>query len=187
MNLRTRFVLVSASLMFVLATGMSIGAYRIASNQLQGQVESSLDQRASRILQIMSQRGFNWNDAFGKGPVNQAIMQTEVDAITQIVLSNGQVIGRREYPRLPIENGDRSLSVGGKRIHRSSTIIDNHEFRMLTVIADDGSLIQVAKDTQILLNAQRGMRTWFPIYAAIAVVIYALFGWLFARSISKPI
>jgi len=49
---------------------------------------------------------------------------------------------------------------------------------MLTVIADDGSLIQVAKDTQILLNAQNGMRTWLPIYAAIAVVISALFGWL---------
>jgi len=187
MNLRTRFVLVSASLMFVLATGMSIGAYRIASNQLQHQVESSLDQRASRILQIMGRRGFNWNDAFGQGPVNQAIMQTEVDAITQIVLPNGQVLGRREYPRLPIERGDRSLSVEGKRIHRSSTIIDKHEFRMLTVIADDGSLIQVAKDTQILLNAQNGMRTWFPIYAAIAVVISALFGWLFARRISKPI
>ena len=187
MNLRTRFVLVSASLMFVLATGISIGAYRIASNQLQSQVESSLDQRASRILQIMGRRGFNWNDAFGQGPVNQAIMQTEVDAITQIVLPNGQVLGRREYPRLPIERGDRSLSVEGKRIHRSSTIIDKHEFRMLTVIADDGSLIQVAKDTQILLNAQNGMRTWFPIYASIAVVISALFGWLFARRISKPI
>lgn len=28
---------------------------------------------------------------------------------------------------------------------------------------------------------------WFPIYAAIAVIISALFGWLFARRISKPI
>ena len=187
MNLRTRFVLVSASLMFVLATGISIGAYRIASNQLQSQVESSLDQRASRILQIMGRRGFNWNDAFGQGPVNQAIMQTEVDAITQIVLPNGQVLGRREYPRLPIERGDRSLSVDGRRINRSSTIIDRHEFKTLTVLANDGSLIQVAKDTQIILNAQRGMRTWFPIFAAIAVVISALFGWLFARRISRPI
>ena len=89
MNLRTRFVIVSATLMFVLATGMSVGAYRIASQQLQGQVERSLDQRASRILQIMDRPNFNWNDAFGPGPVNQAIMQTEVDAITQIVLPNG--------------------------------------------------------------------------------------------------
>ena len=187
MNLRTRFVLVSASLMFVLATGMSIGAYRIASNQLQGQVESSLDQRASRILQIMGRQGFDWNDAFGQGPVNQAIMQTEVDAITQIVLPNGQVLGRREYPRLPINKRDRSLSVDGRRSNRSSTIIDRHEFKTLTVLANDGSLIQVAKDTQIILNAQRGMRTWFPIFAAIAVVISALFGWLFARRISRPI
>lgn len=187
MNLRTRFVLISAGLMFVLATGMSIGAYRIASNQLQHQVGTSLDQRASRILQIMSQPDFNWNDSFGPGPVNQAIMQTEVDAITQIVLPNGQVLGRREYPRLPINKGDRSLSVNGKRIHRSSTIIDQHKFRTLTVIANDGSLIQVAKDTQIILDAQNGMRMWFPIYAAIAVIISALFGWLFARRISKPI
>ena len=96
MNLRTRFVIVSATLMFVLATGMSLGAYRIASQQLQRQVESSLDQRASRILQIMDRPNFNWNDAFGPGPVNQAIMQTEVDEITQIVLPNGQVLGRRE-------------------------------------------------------------------------------------------
>lgn len=187
MNLRTRFVLVSATLMFVLATGMSFGAYRIASNQLQHQVESSLDQRASRILQIMSRSDFSWSESFGPGPVNQAIMQTEVDAITQIVLPNGQVLGRREYPRLPIDKSDRALSVEGSRIHRSSTIIDNHEFRTLTVIADDGSLIQVAKDTQIILNAQNGMRMWFPIYAAIAVVISALFGWLFARRVSRPI
>ena len=55
MNLRTRFVLISAGLMFVLATCMSIGAYRIASSQLENQVNSSLDQRASRILVIMSQ------------------------------------------------------------------------------------------------------------------------------------
>jgi two-component system, OmpR family, sensor histidine kinase MprB len=187
MNLRTRFVLISGGLMFVLATGMSIGAYRIASNQLQHQVETSLDQRASRILQIMSRPDFNWNDSFGPGPVNQAIMQTEVDAITQIVLPNGQVLGRREYPQLPIDQKDHGLSVNGKRIHRSATVIDHHTFRTLTVIADDGSLIQVAKDTQIIVNARNGMRMWFPIYAAIAVLISALFGWLFASRVSRPI
>ena len=187
MNLRTRFVLISGGLMFLLATGMSIGAYRIASNQLQHQVETSLDQRASRILQIMSRPDFNWNDSFGPGPVNQAIMQTEVDAITQIVLPNGQVLGRREYPQLPIDKRDHQLAVNGKRIHRSVTVIDHHTFRTLTVIADDGSLIQVAKDTQIIINARNGMRTWFPIYAAIAVMISALFGWLFASRVSKPI
>ena len=187
MNLRTRFVLISGGLMFVLATCMSFGAYRIASSQLENQVKSSLEQRASRILVIMSRPNFNWNDAFGPGPVNQAIMQTEVDAITQIVLPNGQIVGRREYPRLPISDADRSLSVDGKRIHRSETIIDSHSFRTLTVLADDGSLIQVAKDTQILVNARNGMRVSFPIFAAIAVIISALFGWLFASRVSKPI
>lgn len=187
MNLRTRFVLISGGLMLVLATCMSVGAYRIASSQLEIQVQSSLEQRASRILRIMSRPNFKWDDAFGPGPVNQAIMQTEVDAITQIVLSNGQVVGRREYPRLPIEDKDRALAVDGKRIHRSSTVIDGHSFRTLTVIADDGSLIQVAKDTQIIVKARDGMRMWFPIFTVIAVIISALFGWLFASRVSKPI
>ena len=86
MNLRTRFALIAGALVFVLATVMSVGAYRIASSQLENQVQTSLEQRISRILNIMDRPNFTWQDSFGPGPVNQAIMQTEVDAITQVVL-----------------------------------------------------------------------------------------------------
>ena len=187
MNLRTRFALISGGLVFVLATAMSIGAFRIATSQLEHQVETSLNQRASRILNITAGQGFSWADAFGRGPVNQAIMQTEVDAITQVVLPNGQVLGRREYPRLPVTAEDQQLLSNNKQIHRSSAIIDGHRFRVLTVATEDGSLIQVAKDTQIIVNARNGMRTLFPLFAAIAVIISALLGWLFAGRVSKPI
>jgi two-component system sensor histidine kinase MprB len=187
MNLRTRFALISGGLVFILATAMSIGALRIATSQLEHQVETSLNQRASRILNITASQGFSWADAFGRGPVNQAIMQTEVDAITQVVLPNGQVLGRREYPRLPVTAQDQELLSNNKQIHRSSTIIDGHRFRVLTVAASDGSLIQVAKDTQLIVNARSGMRTLFPLCAAIAVIISSLLGWLFAGRVSKPI
>ena len=187
MNLRTRFALIAGVLVFILATVMSVGAYRIASSQLENQVQTSLEQRITRILNIMARPNFSWRDSFGPGPVNQAIMQTEVDAITQVVLPNGQVLGRREYPQLPIENADKALSFDGQRVHKSSTIIDGHTFRTMTVLANDGSLIQVAKDTQILIDARNGMRTWFPLFAALAVMVSATIGWLFAGRVSKPI
>jgi two-component system sensor histidine kinase MprB len=135
----------------------------------------------------MDRPNFSWNDSFGPGPVNQAIMQTEVDAITQVVLPNGQILGRREYPQLPIESADKALSFGGDRVNESSTIIEGHTFRTMTVLANDGSLIQVAKDTQILIDARNGMRTWFPLFAALAVMVSAVIGWLFAGRVSKPI
>jgi two-component system sensor histidine kinase MprB len=166
---------------------MSVGAYRIASSQLENQVQTSLEQRISRILNIMDRPNFSWNDSFGPGPVNQAIMQTEVDAITQVVLPNGQILGRREYPQLPIESADKALSFGGDRVNESSTVIEGHTFRTMTVLANDGSLIQVAKDTQILIDARNGMRKWFPLFAALAVMVSAVIGWLFAGRVSKPI
>jgi len=187
MNLRTRFALIAGALVFVLATVMSVGAYRIASSQLENQVQTSLEQRISRILNIMDRPNFTWQDSFGPGPVNQAIMQTEVDAITQVVLPNGQILGRREYPQLPIERADKALSFGGDRVNESSTVIEGHTFRTMTVLANDGSLIQVAKDTQILIDARNGMRTWFPLFAALAVMVSAVIGWLFAGRVSKPI
>ena len=187
MNLRTRFALIAGALVFVLATVMSVGAYRIASSQLENQVQTSLEQRISRILNIMDRPNFTWQDSFGPGPVNQAIMQTEVDAITQVVLPNGQILGRREYPQLPIERADKALSFGGDRVNESSTVIEGHTFRTMTVLANDGSLIQVAKDTQILIDARNGMRKWFPLFAALAVMVSAVIGWLFAGRVSKPI
>jgi two-component system sensor histidine kinase MprB len=103
------------------------------------------------------------------------------------VLPNGQVLGRREYPQLPIESGDKALSFGGDRVNESSTVIEGHTFRTMTVLANDGSLIQVAKDTQILIDARNGMRKWFPLFAALAVMVSAVIGWLFAGRVSKPI
>lgn len=187
MNLRTRFAIITGSLVLVIATAMSIGAHKIASDQLEKQVRTSLNQRASRILRIVADPRFSWDDSFGPGPVNQAIMQTEVDAITQVVLPDGRILGRREYPQLPVTEDDLALRTDDKKVHRSSTTIDGHRFRMLTVATPDGTLVQVAKDTQIIDNARNAMRTLFPLFAMLAVMVATVIGWLFAGRISRPI
>ena len=187
MSLRTRFAIVTAAVVMVFTMSMSFGAYRIATDQLEKQVDTSLNQRASRIIAIVDDPRFDWNQAFGRGPANQAIMQTEVDAITQVRLPGGQILKRPEYPELPLQDQDQKLTPTGNRIHRSGLVIDGHRFRTLTVALSDGSLLQLAKDTQVVVEARTGMRRWFPLLAALQVVIAAFVGWLFARRITRPI
>ena len=187
MSLRTRFVAITAGLVFVLATAMSIGAYRIASGELSKRVDGSLNNRINQIIGIVADPNFTWNDAFGRGPANRAILQTETDSITQVVLPDGRVLGRQENPELPVDNDDLSLTPGSRDINRRTLVIRGHQFKMATVAAADGTLIQVAKDNQIVVDAQQGMRLLLPLFTALAVVLSGAAGWLFARRISRPI
>lgn len=187
MNLRTRFVTITAGLVFVLATAMSIGAYRIASTQLSTQVNESLNTRIDRILLIVADPFFSWRDAFGRGPVNREILQTETDSITQVVLPDGSILRRQENPALPVTDEDRALVPGSTQISKNTITLNSHQFKVFTVAATDGTLIQVAKDNQIVVDAQRGMRVWLPLFTFLAVVVSGAAGWLFARRISQPI
>ncbi len=187
MNLRTRFVAITAGLVFVLATAMSIGAYRIASGELSKRVDGSLNNRINQILEIAADPYFRWNEAFGRGPANRAILQTETDSITQVVLPDGRILGRQENPELPVDDTDRSLTPGSRDINRRTVVIRGHQFKMATIAASDSTLIQVAKDNQIVVDAQRGMRVLLPLFTALAVVLSGAAGSLFARRVSRPI
>ena len=187
MNLRTRYVLITAMLVLVIATAMSIGAYRIATDQLETQVKASLNQRALSTIQAINRPRRDFNDFFGNGPLDRAISQTEIDSITQIIDTNGILHKRRDLPDLPYEAALRSLRADPSRAYYSSVSLENHEFRMLSVASPDGTIIQVAKDTQILVDAQNGMRTYFPLFAALAVLISGGFAWLFATRVTRPI
>ena len=187
MNLRTRYVAITAMLVFVIATAMSLGAYRIATDQLEKQVKASLNQRALSTIEAISRPRRDFNDFFGKGPLDRAISQTEFDSITQIIDTNGILHKRRDLPDLPYEAAVLALRENPTRAHYSSVTLENHEFRVLSVVAFDGTIIQVAKDTQILVDAQNGMRTYLPLFAALAVIISGGFAWLFATRVTRPI
>jgi two-component system sensor histidine kinase MprB len=187
MSLRTRYITVTAGLVFLVALAISVGAYSIATNQLENQVTQSLNNRASQVLKVFDNPRFSFNDVFGRGPLNRALVEPETDSITQLVSGDGTIIKRVDYPTLPITQEELAMSQGSQRTHYSTISVDGREFRMLTIAAPGGGLIQVAKGTQILVDAQQGMRIWFPVFATLAVLIAAAAGWLFARRISKPI
>lgn len=187
MSLRTRYITVTAGLVFLVALAISVGAYSIATNQLENQVTQSLNNRASQVLKAFDNPRFNFDDVFGRGPLNRALVEPETDSITQLVSGDGTIIKRVDYPTLPVTPEDLAMSDGTQRTYYSTISVEGREFRMLTVAAPGGGLIQVAKGTQILVDAQQGMRIWFPLFATLAVLIAAGAGWLFARRISKPI
>jgi two-component system sensor histidine kinase MprB len=187
MNLRTRYVAITSALVFLVATAMSIGAYRIASSQLENQVRSSLDQRTVSILEAFNRPRNNLDDFFGRGPIDRAVSQGETDSITQIIDSDGILHNRPDLPELPYENAIMWLERNSNGAYYESVAIENHQFRMLSVVAPNGFVVQVAKDTQILVDAQNGMRRYFPLFAALAVLISGAFAWLFATRITRPI
>lgn len=187
MSLRTRYVSVTAGLVFLVALAIGVGAYSIASNQLENQVTQLLNNRAEQVLKAFENPRFNFDDVFGRGLPNRALVEPETDSITQLVSGDGTIIKRVDYPALPVSADDLALSTGVNRFHYSTISLDGREFKMLTIAAPNGGLIQVAKGTQIIVDAQQGMRIWFPIFASMAVLIAASAGWLFARRISKPI
>jgi two-component system sensor histidine kinase MprB len=180
-------VAITAMLVFVIATAMSIGAYRIATDQLEKQVKVSLNQRALSTIEAINRPRRDFNDFFSSGPLDRAISQTEFDSITQIIDTNGILHKRRDLPDLPYEPALKALREDPARAYYSSVNLENHEFRMLSVASPDGTIIQVAKDTQILVDAQNGMRTYFPLFAALAVLISGGFAWLFASRVTRPI
>ena len=187
MNLRTRYVAVTAGLVFLVATAMSIGAYRIASDQLENQVRSSLNQRTVSLLRAFNRPMNNPNDFFGRGPIDQAISQGETDSITQIIGTDEAIYRREDLPVLPYEAAITWLSSNPNGAYYETVMIENHKFQMLSVVAPNNFVIQVAKDTQILVDAQNGMRKYFPVFAALAVLISGAFAWLFASRITRPI
>jgi two-component system sensor histidine kinase MprB len=150
-------------------------------------VKASLNQRALSTIEAINRPRRDFNDFFGNGPLDRAISQTEIDSITQIIDTNGILHKRRDLPDLPYEAALRSLREDPSRAYYSSVSLENHEFRMLSVASPDGTIIQVAKDTQILVDAQNGMRTYFPLFAALAVLVSGGFAWLFATRVTRPI
>jgi hypothetical protein len=163
---------------FLVALAISVGAYSIATNQLENQVTESLNNRASQVLKAFDNPRFNFDDVFGRGPLNRALVEPETDSITQLVSGDGTIIKRVDYPTLPVTQEDLAMSKGAQRTYYSTISVEGREFRMLTIAAPGGGLIQVAKGTQILVDAQQGMRIWFPVFATLAVLIAAAAGWL---------
>lgn len=187
MNLRSRFALVTAGIVLVLSVVLSAGAYGIATRQLRAQIDDSLASRATRILAMLERPGAR-PDSIMNRDLRDEILQTELDAITQLNIPGVGPVARVNSPVIPTSEGDEVMRVqtGSLRYFRFDAV-NGTSYRALTIAADDGVLVQVAKDLSIVNDASRGMRLWFPAFTALAVALSGAVGWFFARRISRPL
>lgn len=186
MNLRTRFALITAGVVLAIAAAIGFGAYRIASTQLRSEIDNGLESRAARLVQMLERPQMRPGDFFGRD-VRDEILDTELDALTQLDLPGTGPIGRRGNPVIPMTAADRVLSQVGTGKQWSSFSHDGIDYRVLTVAVPDGTLVRVAKDLGLVDSSLGAMRTWFPVLALLSALVAAGIGWLSARRVSAPI
>ncbi len=187
MSLRTRFAILTSLLVLLVVTAVSIGAYYVSAQQLRSQIDSSLSQRMVQIRDALVIAEQLEPGQRQRNPVADSFMQTEFDAITQIVDASGIILISYGRVDIPISQRDLRMALGGNSNYYSSVKIQGRTYRVLTMSFPEGGLLQVAKDMQEIESAKNGMRFWFIVIGAAGFVLAAFVGWLFARRVSKPI
>lgn len=187
MSLRTRFAILTSVLVLVVVTAIAIGAYYVSSQQLRSQVDRSLNQRMTQINDALRESQEIGPGDRRRNPVAESLIQTEFDAITQVVDADGTILINYGRFDIPLSLRDLELAQGGTGRYKTTITIEGRPFRVLTMAFPQGGLVQVAKDMQEIESAKNGMRFWFIIIGAAGFILAAFVGWLFARRVSKPI
>lgn len=187
MSLRTRFAMLTSLVVLLVVAAIGVGAYYVSAQQLRSQVDRSLTQRMSQINEALVEAERRIPGERRRNPVEESFIQTEFDAVTQLVDANGTILVSYGRVDIPLTERDLEMARGGQDFYRSTVNIEGRVYRVYTMSFPEGGLLQVAKDMQEIESAKDGMRFWFIIIGAIGFVFAAFVGWLFARRVTKPI
>jgi two-component system sensor histidine kinase MprB len=187
MSLRTRFAMLTSLVVLLVVAAIGIGAYYVSAQQLRSEIDRSLTQRMTQINDALVEAERSVPGERRRNPVEESFIQTEFDAVTQLVDVNGTILVSYGRVDIPLTARDLKMAQGGQDYYRSTVKIDGRVYRVYTMSFPEGGLLQVAKDMQEIESAKDGMRFWFIIIGAIGFVFAAFVGWLFARRVTKPI
>ena len=148
MSLRIRFAVLTSAIVLVLAGSTAFGAYRIASMQLHGEVDRTLESRAARLVDLLARPAFRPGEIFGRD-VRDEILDTELDSITQLDIPGTGPVGRRGNPVIPATERDERISRDGGGRNWRSFSAGGVDYRVLTVATPDGPLVPVAQEPAV--------------------------------------
>ena len=188
MTLRTRFASVTGAIVLVVISLVGVGAYVAAADQLYGQVDDSLDTRVNQIAEALQRNNRQVLPGFRqRNPLTDELLQTEFDAVTQIIDPTSGIIATAGKVDLPEHERDDDMATSRDGFRRETMRLDGDKYRVLTVALPNGVLIKVGKNVNDIDNAIGGMRAWFIGIALAGFGLAAIAGWLFASKVSKPI
>ena len=188
MSIRTRLMITTSAIVLVVVGVLSIGIYSTFSRQLVRQVDKSLDDRVVMIADSLRRESQRPNIGRQRNPLNEALLPTRFDTVTQVVNTAGTVVLALGEVELPVT--DKTLQIANDpngTIFRSTVTIDGDKYRMLTVPLTGGGALQLAKDINDLQRAQNAVRGWQFALGPIGIMFAGLAGWWVARRTARPI
>ena len=188
MSIRTRLMIITSAIVLVVVGVLSIGIYSTFSRQLVRQVDKSLDDRVVMIADSLRRESQRPNIGRQRNPLNEALLPTRFDTVTQVVDTDGTVVLALGEVELPVTN--KTLQIANNptgNVFRSTVTINGDKYRMLTVPLTGGGALQFAKDINDLQRAQNAVRSWQFALGPIGIVFAGLAGWWVARRTARPI
>ena len=188
MSLRTRLLLTTSAIVFVIVGALSVGMSTIISRQLIREVDNTLDARIEAIAATL--RESRVISPFGRrmrNPLSDALMPTRFDTVTQVIDPAGTVIIALGEVDLPITQRVLDIannSEGGSA--RFTTSISGVRYRMLTIPLVNGGALQLAKDISEIEQAQQRILMRLIATGLIGIFVAAIAGWWVARRTAKP-
>jgi len=188
MSIRTRLMITTSAIVLVVVGVLSIGIYSTFSRQLVRQVDKSLDDRVVMIADSLRRESLRPNIGRQRNPLNEALLPTRFDTVTQVVDTTGTVVLALGEVDLPVTNKTFQIANDpASRFFRSTVTIDGDKYRMLTVPLTGGGALQLAKDINDLQRAQNAVRGWQFALGPIGIMFAGLAGWWVARRTARPI
>ena len=188
MSIRTRLMITTSAIVLVVVGVLSIGIYSTFSRQLVRQVDKSLDDRVVMIADSLRRESLRPNLGRQRNPLNEALLPTRFDTVTQVVDTTGAVVLALGEVELPVT--EETLQIANDpngNIFRSTVTINGDKYRMLTVPLTSGGALQLAKDINDLQRAQNAVRGWQFALGPIGIMFAGLAGWWVARRTARPI
>ena len=188
MSIRTRLMITTSAIVLVVVGVLSIGIYSTFSRQLVRQVDKSLDDRVVMIADSLRRESLRPNLGRQRNPLNEALLPTRFDTVTQVVDTTGVVVLALGEVDLPVT--EKTLQIANNpngSVFRSTVTINGDKYRMLTVPLTGGGALQLAKDINDLQRAQNAVRGWQFALGPIGIMFAGLAGWWVARRTARPI
>ena len=189
MSLRTRLLLTTSAIVFVIVGALSVGVSTIISRQLIHEVDNTLDARIGAIAETLHEnQETSPNGPRMRNPLSDALMPTRFDTVTQVIDPAGTVIIALGEVDLPITQRVLDIAnnpAGGSA--RFTTSIAGVKYRMLTIPLVNGGALQLAKDISEIEHAQQRIRMRLIATGLLGILVAAIAGWWVARRTAKPI
>jgi two-component system sensor histidine kinase MprB len=186
MTLRTRLTIAVAGLV---AAAVAITGWLLvdsAEGELFGEVDAFLVERSERLSPFDI-------DGRGRGPAEDRRREfgrdrfSEDDAITQLILADGTVIGLSDT-LIPVSDQDIEIATGTARSALRTVSVDGSEYRVITVrLPRNNGAVMVARDLDEVNSALAGIKRRAVALGVVGAGLAALVAWLLASRLSRPV